>query len=77
MLRADGNKYFLSSSENVFVVPGEEFGAGLKSCVKWNMYSLAMESVIVLAVIEFIMNAVAHFKMKIGVPPPYGFLFNR
>ena len=49
-------------------MPDEEFGAGLKLPVQGNTQPLAMESVIVFAVIEFLMNAAADFKMKIVAP---------
>ena len=43
-----------------------KFGAGLKFLVRGNTWSLAMESVIVFAVIEFLMNAVAYFETLAG-----------
>ena len=50
---------FCSSPKNVFVVPGEEFGAGLKFLIRGNMQPLAMERLVVLALIEFIVSKVA------------------
>jgi len=48
--------------KDVFVVPGEKLRAWLKLLVMGHVQFLAVEAIIVLSVIKFIMNAAAHFK---------------
>ncbi len=55
----------LSIFEDMVVVPGEEIGAGLEARGRWHPDLLAMESPILLAIVEFFLDAVADLEMMI------------
>ena len=56
----------LSFPENVVIVPGEEFGAGVELGLCGQMESMPMQHPVLFPVVEFIFNPVADLETVVG-----------